>query len=83
MRITAIPQSFRNMKRTTEIISVLSKYGLADWMSRLPLDQLGLEFIKGVLRAPTARPSRSTATKPVCGWCLPNLVPCSSSSGRS
>ncbi|MCA9267975.1 MAG: phosphotransferase, partial [Planctomycetales bacterium] len=52
MRISAIPQSIRNVKRTTEIISVLSKYGLAGWLNRLPLDQLGLDFIKGVLRAP-------------------------------
>jgi len=52
MRITEIPQRIRNARRTTEIISVLSKYGLAGWLSRLPLDQLGLEFIKRVLRAP-------------------------------
>ena len=52
MRLSEIPKRIRNVKRTTEIISVLSKYGLADWMSRLPLDQLGLEFIKSVLRAP-------------------------------
>ena len=50
MRITDIPQRIRNVKRTTEIISVLSKYGLAGWLNRLPLGQLGLEFIKGVLR---------------------------------
>ena len=52
MRIADIPQRIRNVKRTTEIISVLSKYGLADWLSRLPLDQLGLDFIKSVLRSP-------------------------------
>lgn len=55
MRITAIPQSIRNVKRTTEIISVLSKYGLADWISRLPLDQLGLDFFRSVLRAPDGK----------------------------
>ena len=52
MRIADIPQRIRNVKRTTEIISVLSKYGLAGWLGRLPLDQLGLEFIRGVLRSP-------------------------------
>ena len=35
MRITSIPHIYRNVKRWTEIASVLSKYGLADWISRL------------------------------------------------
>ena len=35
MRITSIPHIYRNVKRWTEILSVLSKYGLADWISRL------------------------------------------------
>lgn len=52
MRIASLPQSFRNARRATEIVSVLSKYGLADWISQLPLDSLGLGFIKGMLRAP-------------------------------
>jgi len=45
MKITAIPQSLRNVKRATEIISVLSKYGLADWLSRFNLD-----LFKGLLK---------------------------------
>ncbi len=52
MRITQIPQRIRNVKRTTEIISVLSKYGLAEWLMRLPLDQLGLHFLRDAFRAP-------------------------------
>ncbi len=34
MRIRSIPQLVRNMRRWTEIFSVLSRYGLADWISR-------------------------------------------------
>jgi ubiquinone biosynthesis protein len=45
MRITAIPQIYRNLARWREILSVLSKYGLADWISRL-----GPEFAKDLLK---------------------------------
>ena len=45
MRLTAIPQIFRNVRRGTEIVSVLSKYGLADWLSRTNID-----FAKDQLR---------------------------------
>jgi ubiquinone biosynthesis protein len=38
MRITSIPHIYRNVKRWTEILSVLSKYGLADWISRFKID---------------------------------------------
>lgn len=40
-------QLIRNVKRWTEILSVLSKYGLADWISRL-----NIEFAKDQLKAP-------------------------------
>ena len=39
MKITAIPQLYRNLKRWREILAVLRRYGLADWLSqynRLP-----------------------------------------------
>ncbi|MFO0870990.1 MAG: AarF/UbiB family protein [Pirellulales bacterium] len=45
MKITSIPQIYRNVKRWTEIISVLSRYGLADWLSQTHID-----FIKDALR---------------------------------
>src|SRR5262245_10983273 len=45
MKITTIPQLYRNLRRWTEILSVLSKYGLADWLSRLHID-----FVKDQLR---------------------------------
>ena len=34
MRIRAIPQIYHNMNRWGEILSILSKYGLAGWLSR-------------------------------------------------
>ena len=45
MKITAIPQIYRNVNRLREILSVFSKYGLADGISRLNLD-----FAKGLLK---------------------------------
>ena len=39
MKITTIPQLYRNLKRWREILVVLQRYGLADWLSqhrRLP-----------------------------------------------
>lgn len=37
MRISSIPQIYRHGYRSTEILAVLSKYGLADWLGRLGL----------------------------------------------
>lgn len=45
MKISSIPQLYRNVNRWGEVISVLSKYGLANWVSRLDID-----FIKGLFR---------------------------------
>lgn len=38
MRISAIPQLYRNVNRWGEILSVLSKYGLANWVARFDWD---------------------------------------------
>jgi ubiquinone biosynthesis protein len=46
MRLSSLPQLYRNVRRGTEIISVLSKFGLADWISRFNLD-----FVKDQLKA--------------------------------
>ncbi len=46
MKITAIPQFYRNVRRGTEIVSILSKYGLADWLSNI-----NIEFIKDQIKA--------------------------------
>ena len=45
MKLTSLPQAYRNVNRTTEILSILSKYELAGWISRL-----NLEFAKGLLK---------------------------------
>lgn len=36
--ITSVPQLYRNVRRWTEIVSVMSKYGLAEWLSRFNID---------------------------------------------
>jgi ubiquinone biosynthesis protein len=43
--VRTIPHLYRNVKRWTEIIAVLSKYGLADWLA-----QTNIEFIKDRLK---------------------------------
>lgn len=37
MKITAIPQIYRNLKRWREILAVLRRYGLADWLTQFQL----------------------------------------------
>ena len=53
MKISAIPHLYRNIRRWTEILSVLSKHGLADWISRLNID-----FFKG--KTGSGEPSSSS-----------------------
>ena len=36
MRISSIPQLYRNLRRWQEILTVLQRYGLADWLSHFP-----------------------------------------------
>lgn len=38
MKITSIPQLYRNLRRWQEILSILRRYGLADWLSQLKFD---------------------------------------------
>jgi ubiquinone biosynthesis protein len=45
MKITTIPQVYRNVNRWREILTILSKYGLAGWISRFDLS-----LVKGVLK---------------------------------
>lgn len=40
MKISAIPQIYRNVNRWGEILTILSKYGLAGWMARFDLNIL-------------------------------------------
>ena len=41
IKVRSIPHIYRNVKRWTEILTVLSKYGLADWLA-----PTNIEFIK-------------------------------------
>ncbi|XZE55685.1 ABC1 kinase family protein [Planctomycetaceae bacterium SH139] len=36
MKISSIPQLYRNLRRWQEILAVLQRYGLADWLSHFP-----------------------------------------------
>lgn len=36
MKITSIPQLYRNLRRCQEILGVLNRYGLAGWLSHFP-----------------------------------------------
>lgn len=56
--ITSIPQLYRNVRRWTEIISVLSKYGLADWLSIFNID-----LINDRLRAPDGEMIKKKSTE--------------------
>lgn len=58
MKITSIPQVYRNVNRWGEILTVLSKYGLADWASRFDLS-----FAKGFLRSRDGQPRQSRESR--------------------
>ncbi len=45
MKISTIPHLYRNVNRWGEILTVLSKYGLADWVSRFDVP-----LVKGILK---------------------------------
>lgn len=46
MKITSIPQLYRNANRWRDILAVLSKYGLAGWLSRFDLP-IAINLFKG------------------------------------
>ncbi len=57
MKITAIPQLYRNLRRWREILAVLRRYGLADWLSQFP--QLPFQdWLKGADGQPLSSHSR-------------------------
>lgn len=62
MKITAIPQLYRNLRRWREILVVLRRYGLADWLShfrKLPLRNL----IKDAQGVPLTQYSREVRVR--------------------
>jgi ubiquinone biosynthesis protein len=50
MKLTSIPQFARNLNRATEVVTILSKYGLADWIARLDMN-----LVKGIYRRTLGR----------------------------
>lgn len=59
MKITSIPQIYRNLNRAIEVLSVLSKYGLAGWVAKLDLE-FAKEFLKSRAGDSLARQSPET-----------------------
>lgn len=59
MRISTFPQIYRNVGRWREIIATLSKYGLADWLSRYDFAPLRA-LLKNRDGQPLMRESRPT-----------------------
>ncbi len=57
MRISSIPQLYRNLRRWQEIIIVLRRYGLADWLSQLKVDFIR-DWIKDEKGVPLSSYSR-------------------------
>ena len=60
MKISSIPQLYRNLRRWQEILAILRRYGLADWLSQLKFDFIR-DWIKdeqGVPLASYSRPKR-------------------------
>jgi ubiquinone biosynthesis protein len=47
VKLTALPQYLRNSTRAVEVVSILSKYGLANWVSRLDS-----RFADGLFKTP-------------------------------
>lgn len=62
MKITAIPQLYRNLRRWREILTVLRRYGLADWLSQFP--QLPFrDWLKDAQGLPLASHSREVRVR--------------------
>lgn len=57
MKISSIPQLYRNLRRWQEILAVLRRYGLADWLSQLKFDFIR-DWIKDEQGVPLASYSR-------------------------
>jgi ubiquinone biosynthesis protein len=59
MKISTIPRLYRNVRRWQEIIVILRRYGLADWLSRLQLDFIR-DWIKDDAGIPLASYTRES-----------------------
>jgi ubiquinone biosynthesis protein len=70
MKISTIPKLYRNVRRWQEIIVVLRRYGLADWLSRLQLD-----FIRDWLKDDSGIPLSSYSRESRVRMALAELGP--------
>jgi ubiquinone biosynthesis protein len=59
MRISSLPRIYRNLRRWNEIIAVLRRYGLADWLSHIHVNFLR-NWIKDEEGTPLSEFSRAT-----------------------
>ncbi len=57
MKISSIPQLYRNVRRWQDILAILRRYGLADWLSQLKFDFIR-DWIKDDQGVPLASYSR-------------------------
>lgn len=62
MRLTSLPRYYRNLRRWQEIIVVLRRYGLADWLSRLRVDFIR-DWLKDDDGVPLSSYSRSARVR--------------------
>lgn len=62
MRITSLPRYYRNIKRWREIIQILRRYGLADWLSTLRVDFVR-DWLKDDQGVPLASYSREARVR--------------------
>src|SRR5262245_52234039 len=58
MKVTAIPQFARNLNRATEVVAILSKYGLADWIARVDIS-----LVKGIYHRTVGRSLTNMTTE--------------------
>ncbi len=70
MKIGSIPQLYRNLRRWQEIIVVLRRYGLADWLSNVKVD-----FIRDWLKDPQGVPLASYSRESRIRMALTDLGP--------
>ncbi len=60
MNIRDLPRFYRNLGRSREVLAILSKYGLADWLSHLKIDTFTqqLKSVDGALLTSYSRVAR-------------------------
>ncbi len=62
IKLSSIPQLYRNLRRGREILVILRRYGLADWLSQLRIDTVR-DWLKDEAGVPLANYSRSARVR--------------------